>query len=72
MIITLRSIDHPEANGRHPKIGEQWWTLSVPLENGQDYLELHLGRRGREAIRGMLDQEDADDAEAAGGDHEDN
>ena len=60
-IITLRSIDHPEVNGRCPIRGEQQWTLSVPLENGQDYLELHLGKRGREAVRSMLNQEEKDD-----------
>lgn len=62
MIVTLRSMDHPEANGRHPRSGEQQWTLSVPLENGQDYLELHLGKRGREALRDMLNKEEEDDA----------
>ena len=60
MILKYRAIDHPEASSRHPEPGDLGWTLSVPLENGQDYLELQIGEKGREAIRKMLDQEDKD------------
>lgn len=61
MIVNLRSQCHPEANGRTPISGEQQWSLSVPLENGDDYLELHVGRRGFEALKLMLDKMSDDD-----------
>ncbi len=61
-IIRHRASDVPDANGRTPKPGERKWTLSFPLENGDDYLEIEIGKKGREAIRAMLAQEDADDA----------
>ncbi len=32
--IYLRTIDHPEANGRQPKAGEKGYTLIFPLEDG--------------------------------------
>ena len=60
MIIKYKSADHPEANGRKPQIGDLRWTLSFPLENGDDYLELEIGGKGREAILDMLNQEDKD------------
>lgn len=61
MILKYRSSDCPDANGRIPKSGEQKWTLSFPLENGDDYLEIVIGRRGREAIKAMFNQEESDD-----------
>lgn len=57
MLIKFRTIDAPEANGRTPEIGEARWILSFPLENGDDYLEVELGKRGRDAIIAMLSQE---------------
>ena len=60
MIIKYKSADHPEANGRKPQPGDLRWTLSFPLENGDDYLELEIGRKGREAILDMLNQENKD------------
>lgn len=62
MIIFHRASDCPDANGRVPLSGEQKWTLSLPLENGDDYLFIEIGKRGRNAILAMLVQEDKDDA----------
>lgn len=61
MIIKHKSSDCPDANGRQPISGEQKWTLIFPLENGDDYLEIEMGKKGREAIIAMLKQEEADD-----------
>ncbi len=57
-IIRYRSIDSPDARGRNPESGELRWTLSIPLENGDDYLEVAVGKRGRDAIKRMLQQEE--------------
>lgn len=59
-ILKHTAIDHPEANGRQPLAGERGWTLSIPLENGDDYLEIRLGKRGRDAILDMLKQENTE------------
>ena len=61
MIHTFRASDVPDANGRQPQSGEHKWTLSFPLENGDDYLEIEIGPRGRAALKAMLAQEEADD-----------
>ncbi len=34
MTIQLRTIDHPEANGRRPQRGERGYMLTFPLEDG--------------------------------------
>lgn len=63
MIRKFKARDCPDADGRQPLPGEQKWTLSFPLEGGgDDYIEIEVGRRGREAMRAMLEQEDRDDA----------
>lgn len=62
MIRRLKTRCCPDAGGREPEPGEQKWTLSFPLEGGDDYLELEVGRRGRDALLAMLAQEEADDA----------
>jgi hypothetical protein len=56
----FKAYDCPDANGRQPQHGEQKWTLSFILE-GEDYLEVEIGRKGRKAIRDMLLREEADD-----------
>lgn len=61
MLIKYRTMDAPEANGRTPISGEARWRLSFPLENGDDYLEIELGEKGRRAILDMLAQETEDD-----------
>lgn len=62
MIRKFRTTDHPEADGRLPQTGDQQWTLRFPLEGGDDYLEVSIGKKGRDAIRAMLIQEESDDA----------
>lgn len=43
-VIHLRTIDHPEANGRKPQAGDQGYTLIFPLEDGSS-LRLTMGRQ---------------------------
>lgn len=38
--MTLRTVDHPEANGRTPLPGEHGYTLIFPLETGGRLLVL--------------------------------
>lgn len=61
MIYRFKTKDCPDANGRVPAGGDQKWTVYFPTEDGgRVYIE--MGRQGREAMRSMLAQEDADDA----------
>jgi hypothetical protein len=46
---------------QNPTAGDMKWILTIPLQNGDDYLELELGKRGRDAIKCMLEQEEKDD-----------
>lgn len=66
MIRRLKTSDCPDANGRQPLADEQKWTLSFPLEGGDDYLELEIGKKGRDALWAMLIQETADDTAEGG------
>lgn len=52
--------DHPEANGRHPKIGEQQWTITMPLADGTQLL-IHMGKKSRDLLFGMLVAEEIED-----------
>lgn len=45
MILEYKCKDDPEANGRIPAQGDQRFTLTFPLENGDD-LKVHMGREG--------------------------
>jgi hypothetical protein len=63
-MITMRCKDDPEANGRTPQVGEQQFTLTFPLENGED-LKLFMGREGMNHFMGMISQMVYDDAEEA-------
>jgi hypothetical protein len=56
----LRSVDHPEANGRRPEKGEQQWVLTIPLE-GRKSLILKLGKKTRDTIFGMMVAEETED-----------
>lgn len=49
----LRAIDDPEANGRQPRFDELRWTVQIPLESGETLL-LHMGRKSRDMLFGML------------------
>jgi hypothetical protein len=60
MIHQYKTIDCPDANNRIPKDGDYKWTLSFPLENGDDYLEVEIGKRGRDAILAMLSEDERD------------
>lgn len=60
MILKFKSSDAPTADGKIPIHGESEWTLTIPLEGGMDYLELHIGDKGRNAIKAILAQEDHD------------
>lgn len=50
MIIIYRSSDHPEANDKEPTYEDVAYTLTIPLDNGDDYLEVHIGCKGRQAL----------------------
>lgn len=63
MLIKFKSIDCPDANGRQPLYGEGKWTMTIPLANGDDYLEIEIGKKGRDGLIAMLAQEEIDDAE---------
>lgn len=43
--LRLRTIDHPEANGRKPISGEQAYEARFPLEDGRE-LVLAMGEHG--------------------------
>lgn len=51
--MNLRTRCHPEANGRQPQLGEEAWTVRLPLENGEE-LVVQMGRQGRDLLFGML------------------
>lgn len=61
-MLEFKTKDHPEANGKKPIIGQQEWTLSFPLEDGERLI-VKIGRRGRDALLSMLQREDRDDEE---------
>jgi hypothetical protein len=64
MIYSFKTKDHPEANGRTPSGGEMAWTLQFLTDDGATIL-VRIGQVGRDAIRAMLLQEDADDIPGA-------
>ncbi len=45
MTVEYKCKDDPEANGRIAGTGDQRFTLTFPLENG-DELKVHMGREG--------------------------
>lgn len=49
----LKAKDDPEANGRKPQYGDVRFTLTVPLESGDDLI-IQMGRKSRDLIFGML------------------
>lgn len=57
----LRTDDHPEANGRTPKHGEQQWIVTMPLETGES-LQIKMGKKSRDMIFGMMVAEDTEDS----------
>ncbi len=59
--VYLRTICHPEANGRTPSIGEQCWKFTFTLEDRRK-LYIMAGREAHDAFRGMLLHEELDDA----------
>ncbi len=61
MIHRFVASDAPTAAGRKPLLGDQEWTLRFPHENGDDYIEIIVGKKGREAMKAMLKQEEEDD-----------
>jgi hypothetical protein len=60
MLIKYRTMDHPESGGKTPAAGDSAWTITLPLDGGDDYLEVSFGRKGYEALRAMLGQEAED------------
>jgi hypothetical protein len=60
--LTLYADDSPARPGNTPQIGDQDWTMKIPLHNGTR-LNLHMGRAGRENFIAMLAAETVDDAE---------
>lgn len=59
MIIKYTTPDHPLSGGNEKK-GNIGWTLSFPLDNGDDYLEVMIGEKCRMAFINMLKEENAD------------
>jgi hypothetical protein len=55
--------DHPEANGRQPQFGDVAWTIRLPLETGEDLI-VHMGKKGRDTLFGMLIADCQDNGEA--------
>ena len=49
----FRTRDDPEANGRKPKIGDERWTVTLPLDDGSDLI-VRMGRESRDMIFGMM------------------
>lgn len=64
---TVKCQDCPDANGRKPQFGDEIYTLKLPLEDGS-YLFVEIGTVGRNALRDMLIQQDADDLRDRGED----
>lgn len=60
MEIEFRCKDDPEANGRLPQKGEQRFTLTFPLENG-DSLRVHMGQESMNYFTSFLGQMLVDD-----------
>lgn len=57
--IVLRTSDHPEADGRDPRDGEEYFTIFLPLE-GDDVLQLELGMAQYHALRRAMTQNTID------------
>lgn len=51
--VHFRTIDHPEANGRKAKIGDQAYQLRFPLEDGRE-LVLSYGEPGFQTLTQLL------------------
>jgi hypothetical protein len=45
--------DSPDANGRKPVAGEQRYTLTFPLDSGED-LKVHMGKESVQRFAGMI------------------
>lgn len=60
MIYTFKTRDHPEANGRLPKAGEQAWKVWFPLVDGGK-LYVHMGKEGHDNLRHVVLMEYLDD-----------
>ena len=58
--IEYRAKDDPEANGRTPLKGEQRFTLTFPLENG-DSLLVHMGTESANSFMTFIGQMLVDD-----------
>lgn len=52
-VIKFRCADHPEANGRTPKHGEQSYELVFPLETGQ-VLQIKFGQKGFDTVSQIM------------------
>lgn len=59
MIRNFYTADHPEAEGRQPQFGDVAYTFTFVLP-GDDYLEVHTGKKARNALLRMLMQEEVD------------
>lgn len=55
----LRTTCDPEANGRQPQPDDVRYTLTFPLENGEE-LVVQMGKKGRDLLLGMLICEEED------------
>lgn len=59
MLIIYTTPDHPLSQDGSER-GNIGWTLSFPLDNGDDYLEVRIGEKARKAFIHMLKEEAAD------------
>lgn len=51
---------HPEADGKKPKVGDQQYSIDIPLEGG-DTPNVRLGQGGYDAFRRVFEQMAIDD-----------
>ena len=51
--VIVRTLDHPEANGRAPTIHDVFWVVRIPLEDNRE-LEIHMGKAARDRLFGQM------------------
>ena len=65
-MVTVRTKDHPEANGRKPQPGEVQYTFTFPLEGGESLL-VRMGKESLNKFQEFLGSMAIDDAEETRG-----
>ena len=60
-MLNFTTRDHPEANGRTPRVEEQSWTFTFDLEGGRS-LVVNMGKECHDIFRGFILREELEDA----------